>query len=89
MAEFVYVDERDVEEYMRVLAENNPGCEVRVYALEQVAECPAAEIVVKKVSAHGVLPASVEVPATPQEAAIMADQLRREIDARRAFIEGR
>jgi hypothetical protein len=41
---------------LRVLAEHNPGCEIRVYTLEQVGQCPAAPMVVKKVTADGILP---------------------------------
>lgn len=55
--EFFLVEHNDVENTMRVLAENNPGHEVQVYNLEQSAQCPAAPMVVKKITAEGVLPA--------------------------------
>jgi hypothetical protein len=55
-AEFVLVDDRDVDAALAALAEQNPGYEVRVYGLEKVGQCPAAPMVVKEVTAHGVLP---------------------------------
>jgi len=55
-AEFILIDERHADTLLAALAVANPGYEVRVYALEQVAQCPAAAMVVKKVSQHGVLP---------------------------------
>lgn len=55
-SEFVLVEEADADATLAALATANPGYEVRVYGLEQVAQCPAAPMVVKKVSAHGVLP---------------------------------
>lgn len=54
--EFFLVSETDVDDALRILATANPGCEVRVYNIEQIAQCPAAEMVVKKVSEHGILP---------------------------------
>lgn len=47
----------DLEIAVRALAEANPGCEVQVYGMEQAAQCPAAPMVVKKVTAEGILPA--------------------------------
>ena len=54
--EFCLVDDRDVEGSVALLAHNNPGCEVRVYACEQIAQCPAAPMVVKKIDQSGILP---------------------------------
>lgn len=56
--EFFYVDEKDADLVMMCLARSNPGCEVRVYGVEQIAQSPAADPVVKKVDKHGVLPAT-------------------------------
>lgn len=54
--EFFFVDARDVDEMLRVLAAANPGREVRVYDLVKSAQCPAGEMVVKTVDSSGVLP---------------------------------
>lgn len=54
--EFFIIEEGEEENAMRSFAEGNPGCEVQIYALEASAQCPAAPMVVKKVSADGVLP---------------------------------
>lgn len=56
-AEFFEIDESpDVDLLMRTLAEQNPGCEVRVFRLSAVSQCPAGPIVVKSVTADGILP---------------------------------
>lgn len=55
-AEFWLVHEADVELVLVNLANHNPGCEVRVYNCEQIAQAPAGEIVRKKIDASGVLP---------------------------------
>lgn len=54
--EFFLVDERDSDVAMGLLAQHNPGMEVRIYGLEQIAQCPAAKMVLKKISEYGVLP---------------------------------
>jgi hypothetical protein len=54
--EFFLVGERDVQTMLTELASVNPGCEVRVYGAELIAQCPPAEMVTKKISSHGVLP---------------------------------
>lgn len=56
-AEFWLVTARDEPEVVRALAHHNPGCEIRTYNIESVSQCPAADMVTKKVSEHGVLPA--------------------------------
>ena len=55
-AEFILVDEVDVPQVVTAMTAANPGREVRVYVLEEVAQCPAGKMVTKKVTAHGVLP---------------------------------
>lgn len=55
-ASFFEVNDEGVDLFLRKCAENNPGCEVEVYTLEQVGQCPAAEFVAKKVSVDGILP---------------------------------
>jgi hypothetical protein len=54
--EFAMVDARDADVAIEALATANPGCEIRVYSLEQVGQCPAAPLVLKKVDESGVLP---------------------------------
>lgn len=55
-AEFFLVSDEEVPLALQALAEGNPGCEVQVYNLEQIAQCPAAPMVIKRVTADGVLP---------------------------------
>lgn len=55
--EFFLMDSREADEVAGALAHQNPGHEVRVYAITAVYQCPAAPMVTKKVSEHGVLPA--------------------------------
>jgi hypothetical protein len=54
--EFFLVNAQDVETVLPILAGINPGCEVRVYAAEMIAQCPPQEMITKKISSHGVLP---------------------------------
>lgn len=54
--EFFFIEDSDVDEAMRGFAQQNPGCEVRVYSLEQSGQCPAGPMVVKKITSDGVLP---------------------------------
>lgn len=54
--EFFLVEEDDVELFLKLFAEANPGHEVQVYTLTQSAQCPAGPMVVKKVTKDGVLP---------------------------------
>ena len=54
--QFFLVDSRELEEAVRTLAEANPGANVEVYSLESVAICPAAPMVMKKVTEDGILP---------------------------------
>lgn len=54
--QFFWIDDRDVNTVVRWLCKKNPGCEVKVFNLESVSECPAADMVQKKVTADGVLP---------------------------------
>lgn len=54
--EFFLVNAQDVEVVLPILAGNNPGCEVRVYGVEMIGQCPPQEMVTKKISEHGVLP---------------------------------
>lgn len=54
--EFFLVHEQALEETITLLAQANPGREVRVYNIESISVCPAAEMVRKKISEHGVLP---------------------------------
>jgi hypothetical protein len=55
--EFFLVDDRWVDDLMKVLAQLNPGCEVEVYKMEKVGQCPAGDYVAKEVSKDGLLPA--------------------------------
>lgn len=55
--EIYIVDDRDVERAVQILTSENPGKDVQVWDLIQVSVCPAAEMVTKKVSKDGVLPA--------------------------------
>ena len=50
------VDDRDVQNALEIFSSENPGREVQVYNLEQIAVCPAAPMIVKQVSKDGVLP---------------------------------
>jgi len=54
--EFFLVDARGVNEVVEFLAKENPGCEIEVYNLEMVGQCPAGDYVMKQVTADGVLP---------------------------------
>lgn len=61
--EFFLCNEEDLDPTVRALAEANPGREVQVYNLMQSAQCPAGEMVMKKVTKDGVLP-EVKTSAT-------------------------
>lgn len=54
--QFFWIAERDVQPVVQWLCNKNPGCEIKVFNLESVSECPAAAMVQKKVTADGVLP---------------------------------
>lgn len=54
--EFYLVEEAELDIQVQQFAEKNPGREVQVWNLEQVAECPAAAMVRKKVTKEGILP---------------------------------
>lgn len=54
--EFFLVEERDVDNMLMAFAQGNPGCEIQIWNHEASAECPAAPMVVKKVTPDGVLP---------------------------------
>lgn len=56
-AEVFFVNENRVDDVVRLLSEKNPGVDVEVYDLTWVGHCPAAEFVLKKVTADGILPA--------------------------------
>lgn len=55
-AEFFLIDEIDIKHCLEQLARYNPGCEVQVYGLEHTGICPAGPLVMKRVTADGVLP---------------------------------
>lgn len=57
VGEFFYAQEQDVEMMVNLLAQYNPGLEVRVYNLESSAQTTVGPVVHKRVSKSGVLPA--------------------------------
>jgi hypothetical protein len=56
-AEFWLIEDRDVDVFIKYMAEANPGVDVEVYGMEKVGHCPAAEFVIKAVTEDGILPA--------------------------------
>jgi hypothetical protein len=54
--EFFEIEEAGVETLLKYLATLHPGREVQVFELVQVAQCPAADMVIKQVSKDGILP---------------------------------
>lgn len=57
-AEFFLAREDDVEFMVNILAQYNPGCEVRVYAIESSAQTTVGPVVHKRVTKDGVLPST-------------------------------
>jgi hypothetical protein len=55
--EFFVVEERGHEQVMQELAKLNPGCEVELFVLQKVGQCPAGDFVAKEVTKDGLLPA--------------------------------
>jgi hypothetical protein len=55
--EFFEIEEQDLDGFVSELTRQHPGKEVRVYTLSQVSERPAGDMVTKKVTKDGVLPA--------------------------------
>lgn len=53
---FFLIGKEDVETALQAFAQNNPGCEVRVYDCLRIGQCPAGQFVSKEVSKDGVLP---------------------------------
>lgn len=56
-AEFFFVEEKEIDRIVGVMASENPGKDIKVYDLVQVSTCPAAPLITKKVTKDGVLPA--------------------------------
>lgn len=53
---FFSVPDKKVAAFVEYAAKQNPGCEVQVYTLEKVGQCPAGDYVMKDVTKDGVLP---------------------------------
>lgn len=51
------VKPKDVDRFVKYAAEKNPGCEIQVWHLEKVGQCPAGDFVQKDVTKDGILPA--------------------------------
>lgn len=54
IVEVLFVE--DVTLYVNDLAKKHPGCEIEVYNLERISQCPVGEVVTKQISKNGVLP---------------------------------
>jgi hypothetical protein len=55
--EFFDVDERDAEQCLAFLCKRHPGVEVSIHTMTKTGICPAGDLVMKNVSAEGILPA--------------------------------
>lgn len=50
------VAEKHVKLFVERAAQANPGCEIQVFSLERVGQCPAGDFVMKDVTKDGILP---------------------------------
>ena len=53
---FFLVHDKKVDAFVEYASKQNPGCEIQVYTMSKVGQCPAGDYVVKDVTKDGVLP---------------------------------
>jgi hypothetical protein len=54
---FIIEDDRDEDSVLQYLTRTNPGCEVKIFELTRSGICPAGEMVEKRITKDGELPA--------------------------------
>lgn len=51
-----FVPDKHVKTLVERAAKANPGCEIQVFSMEKVGQCPAGDFVMKDVTKDGILP---------------------------------